>query len=110
MFGLENNNSTVAESYETKGKEIVKLKNLVGQQKRLFGFLITKPGQYGKSVLLCAEDCLIALPERYLRNFTEEASAEDVAVLKSGTKKICNITEITTQSGNSTVTFEIADI
>lgn len=110
MFGLENNNSTVAESYETKGKKIVKLKNLVGQEKRLFGFLITKPGQYGKSVLLCAEDCLIALPERYLRNFTDEASADDVAVLKSGTKKITAITEITTQSGNKTVTFEIADI
>ena len=110
MFGLENNNSTVAESYEIKGKEIVKIKNLVGQQKRLFGFLITKPGQYGKSVLLCAEDCLIALPERYLRNFTEEASAEDVADLKSGTKKICDITEIVTKSGNKTVTFDIADI
>lgn len=110
MFGLEKNNSTIAEGYDTKNKDIVKLKTLVGQEKRLFGFLITKPGKYGKSVLLCAEDCMIALPERYLRNFTDEASADDVAVLKSGTKKICNITEITTQSGNSTVTFEIADI
>lgn len=110
MFGLEKNNSTIAEGYDTKNKDIVKLKTLVGQEKRLFGFLITKPGHYGKGVLLCAEDCMIALPERYLRNFTDEASADDVAVLKSGTKKICNITEITTHSGNITVTFEIADI
>lgn len=110
MFGLEKNNSTIAEGYDTKNKDIVKLKTLVGQEKRLFGFLITKPGQYGKSVLLCAEDCMIALPERYLRNFTDEASADDVAVLKSGTKKITNIVEIDTQSGNKTVTFEIADI
>lgn len=110
MFGLENNNLTIAEGYDTKHKDIVKLKTLVGQEKRLFGFLITKPGQYGKSVLLCAEDCMIALPERYLRNFTDEASEDDVAALKSGTKKICDITEITTQSGNKTVTFDIADI
>lgn len=110
MFGLENNNSTVAESYNTKDKEIVKLKALIGQEKRLFGFLITKPGQYGRSVLLCAEDCMIALPERYLRNFTGEVSAEDVAALKSGTKKITNVVEVETKNGNKTVRFDIADI
>lgn len=110
MFGLENNNSTVAESYKTEGKKIVKLKELIGSEKRLFGFLITKPGQYGRSVLLCAEDCMIALPERYLRNFTDGASAEDVAALKSGTKKITNVVEVETKNGTKTVRFDIADI
>lgn len=110
MFGLEQNNSTAAASYSTEGKKIVKLKELVGQEKRLFGFLITKPTKYGRSVLLCAEDCLIALPDRYLRNFTDSASADDVAILKSGTKKITNIVEVTTKDGNTTYSFDLADI
>lgn len=109
MFGLENSNSTAAASYSTQGKQIVKLKDLVGQEKRLYGFLITKPTKYGRSVLLCAEDCLIALPDRYLRNFTDAASAEDVALLKSGTKKITNIVEVTTNEGNTTYAFDLAD-
>ena len=110
MFGLENTNSTVAESYETQGKEIVKLQSLIGKEKRLFGFIITKPNEYGRGVLLCAEDCMIALPQRYLRNFTDEAANEDVELLKSGTKKICNIQELKTKSGQKTTIFEIKDI
>lgn len=110
MFGLEKNNSTVAESYVTKGKPIKKLHELIGQEKRLFGFLITKPGQYDRSVLLCAEDCLVALPQRYLRNFTDEAAAEDVAALKTGTKKLTNVAELKTQNGQVTTVFDIADI
>lgn len=108
MFGLENSNSTVAASYTTQDKPIKKLRELVGTEKRLFGFIITKPTQFGRSVLLCAEDCLIALPDRYLRNFSE-GSAEDVALLKSGTKKIGNVAEVTTQGGNKTFTFDIID-
>lgn len=108
MFGLENNNTTVAESYETKGKEIKKLSALAGAEKRLFGYLITKPNQYGQGVLLCAEDCMIALPQRYLSNF-RDASDEDREALKTGTKKITNIVEIATKGGNKTYTFEIKD-
>lgn len=108
MFGLENTKATVAESYKTEGKPIVKLATLAGQEKRLYGYLITKPNQYGQGVLLCAEDCMIALPNRYLANF-RDSSDEDRELLKSGTKKITAITEVTTQAGNKTFTFDIQD-
>ena len=109
MFGLENNNATVAESYITQGKPIVKLSAFVGKETRLFGYLITKAGQFGPGVLLCGENEMISLPNRYLSNF-RDSSDEDREGLKTGTKKLTDVRELTTKNGQKTVVFDIRDI
>lgn len=107
FFGLGNHGkSTVAEGYDTKEREIVKLGDAAEQ--RIYGFIISKEGKTKKGktlppkVLLCGEKELVSLPERYTeiyRGFNEE----QLALITSGRVFLTDITPISTKNGDTFV-------
>lgn len=110
LFNLGGNGrSTVAEGYDSKSRSIVKLGE--AKEQRLYGFIIGKEGKTAKGkilprkVLLCGEEALISLPERYTKIF-EEYGDEQIAALNSGRMFIKNIRELETTNG-STFIFDI---
>ena len=102
QFGL-GGKSTVAEGYVTKGKNIIKLAQLQGaNEKRVFGYLITKDAGYGEGVLICCEDCMVSLPKRYLE-VVKDYTSEQIDLLTSGRVFLANVTEIDTPKGKTHV-------
>ena len=106
FFGLDNHKSTVAEGYDTKEREIVKLGDAAEQ--RIYGFIISKEGKTKKGkilprkVLLCGEKAMVSLPERYTEiyeNFTDE----QIALITSGRVFLTDITPISTKNGDTFV-------
>lgn len=108
MFGINKRRNTVNASYISQGKAIVKLSELTGKVVRVWGYIITKEGKYGKGVLLCGDDCLISLPKRYTEGF-EQGSDEEIAKITSGRCKIYDIKTIPTNQGKDTTVFEMGD-
>lgn len=94
---------SVAESYDTKSRKLVKLAD--AQPQRLYGFIVSKEGTWGRSILLCGETNLIVLPKRYVDTFTAYTD-EQKAELCSGRYFIDNIREFKTQNGK-TFLFDI---
>lgn len=98
FFGLNSGSNSVAESYDTKTRKIVKLAD--AEPQRIYGYLITKATKYGEGVLLCGEDAMISLPKRYVekfKNFNDEQRAQ----ITSGRVWINDIKPIRTNQGES---------
>ena len=106
LFGLGGGDSTIADGYDMKSRGNCKKLSEVSEQ-RIYGYCITKEGQYGQSVLLCGEQDVIALPKRYLEKF-KKLEPDKKALLKSGRLWARNIHEIETERGK-TWTFDICD-
>ena len=101
-----NSANSIAPDYDMKARKIRKLAEV--EEQRLYGFCITKDGQYGRGVLLCGEKDLISLPKRYLETFLAYTD-EQKAHIASGRYKICNIVAKATKQGNDTYVFDIDD-
>lgn len=103
-FGMNAGKSTVADGYETKERDIVKLGE--ANEQRIYGFIISKEGKTKKGktlprkVLLCGEEALVSLPERYTAIY-EGYNDEQIALLKSGRVMLRNITPLSTQNGDT---------
>ena len=107
FFGIGGNSAnSIAPDYDMKARKIRKLSEV--EEQRLYGFCITKDGQYGRGVLLCGEKDLISLPKRYLETFLAYTD-EQKEHIASGRYKICNIQARPTKQGNDTYIFDIAD-
>lgn len=107
FFGLGNHGkSTVAEGYDTKSRDIVKLGDAAEQ--RIYGFIISKEGKTKKGktlprkVLLCGEKELVSLPERYTEIY-ENYTDEQLALITSGRVFLTDITPISTKNGDTFV-------
>lgn len=98
--------STVAEGLDTSKFEIKNLKDCIGKEYNLYGYIITKPGKFGKGVLLVTQDFYISLPKRYVEIYDGGLTPDEIESLKSGKCKITNIREIDTSNGKTT-TFNI---
>ena len=105
FFGMKNTGkSTVADGYDTKSRDIVKLGDATEQ--RVYGFIISKEGKTKKGktlprkVLLCGEEALVSLPGRYTAIY-EEYGEEQIQLLKSGRVFLRNITPIETANGET---------
>lgn len=103
--GFTNGDSTVAADYDIKSRQIVKLREATEGQ-RIFGYLITKEGKYGRGVLLCCEDELVSLPKRCLDLFLGY-DANRKALLKSGRIRLTNIRQVDTKSGNKAWVYDL---
>lgn len=107
MFSINEGTTTVNPDYKTQGKQIVKLKELVGKKVRIWGYLITKDVGYGKGVLLCGDSELISLPKRYLEGF-QSSSEQDRKNVITGDYYIYNIRETDAKLGK-TVVFDMGN-
>lgn len=101
---------TVAENYNTQNKQIRKLAEFVGESFRIWGFIITKEGNFGRGVLLCADSCMVSLPKRYLEKF-QSFTDYDIEQLKSGNVYVYKIeTRKASKAGQKdTVAFEMEE-
>lgn len=99
--------STINPDIKTNGFEFKKLCDLVGQEFKVFGFLTTKGGKFGRSTALVTDKFFISLPKRYTEVF-DEATPEEIEELKAGTKKITGIQKIDSKNGETTV-FQLVD-
>ena len=109
MFNMNAGHAgTVAEGYVTENKDIVKMLDIVGEQFRVWGFIITKPGAFGEGVLLCADQYMVSLPKRYLDIF-RSFSPEQIEQLKSGNTYVYDIKSVkASKTGQKdTVSFEM---
>ena len=109
MFNMNaGHNGTVAKGYITENKEIVNMASIIGEQFRVWGFIITKPGLYGEGVLLCADQYMVSLPKRYLDVF-RGLSNEQIEQLKSGNTYVYDIKEVKAgkPGQKDTVSFEM---
>ena len=105
FFGLGNGNkSTVADGYDTKFRDIVKLGD--AKEQRIYGFIVSKEGKTKKGktlprkVLLCGEKELVSLPERYTKIY-EAYNEEQLALITSGRVFLTDITPISTANGDT---------
>ena len=107
FFGLGNHKSTVAEGYDTKEREIIRLGD-VKEPMRIYGFIISKEGKTKKGkilprkVLLCGETAMVSLPERYTELY-ENFNEEQLALITSGRVFLTDITPISTKNGDTFV-------
>lgn len=117
-FGLGGNtNSTIAADFDVKAASFIKLAECAGKDYRLFGYLITKPGKFGRGVALCATEIggdgkpvMISLPKRYLETF-QGYNAEQIALLTSGRMKLTNVRELPAKDNmTETFVFDIDEI
>jgi len=105
-FGMNTGKSTVAEGYNSKERDIVKLGE--ANEQRIYGFIISKESKTKKGkilppkVLLCGEEALVSLPERYTAIY-KGYNDEQIALLKSGRVMLRNITPIETPNGDTFV-------
>lgn len=94
--------STLNEEINTKDFEIKKLKECVGLEANVYGYLITKATKYGRNVLLATKEMYISLPSRYVEKFSN-LSIQEIEALKSGKVKITNIHDFESKNGITTV-------
>lgn len=118
FFGLGGNStSTIATDFDTKKAKFVKLLACGGKEFRLYGYMITKPGKFGKGIAFCATEIggdgspvMIDLPKRYLDIFSGYAP-DQIALLTSGRMKATNIRELPARDGQkATFVFDIDEI
>lgn len=111
MFNMNQGfKGTVNENYVTQGKPIVKLHELIGEELRIWGFIITKEGSFGRGVLLCADDQMISLPKRYVEKF-QSYTDEDIELLTSGNVYIYDINTVKAKKPGQkdSVSFEMEE-
>lgn len=118
FFGLGGTStSTIAADFDTKAAKFIKLADCVGKEFRLFGYLVTKGGNFGKGVAYCATEIggdnslkLIDLPKRYLEKF-KQYTPEQLEALKAGRVKLYNVRELPAKDGmKATYIFDLAEI
>ena len=117
-FNLGGNGAaTIAPDFDTKAAKFIKLSDCVGKKYRLFGYMITKPGKYGRGVAFCATEIggdgslkMIDLPKRYVDIF-EKYNDEQKGLLTSGRYQLANVRELPERDGKkATFIFDIEEI
>ena len=111
MFNMNQGfKGTVNENYVTQGKDIVKLHELIGEDFRIWGYIITKEGSFGKGVLLCADDKMVSLPKRYVEKF-QSFTDEDIKLLISGNVYVydINVVKAKKPGQKDSVSFEMEE-
>ena len=103
--------STINEDYIMEAREIRKIADCIGESFRIWGFCITKDAGYGKGVLLCADQCLLSLPKRYVEVY-ESFTADDIQDIKSGNVYVFDIKKLEAKKPGQrdTITFEMEKI
>lgn len=88
--------------FSTENFKFVKLKDLAGKSKKIFGFFKTT-GKYGEQYSLISDDCFINLPSWFGKKFENFSNNEKSALWNNGEYSITNINELTTDSGKTFV-------
>ena len=109
--------ATIAKDFDTKAAKFIRLSDCAGKEYRLFGYLITKPGKYGRGVAYCSFEIMgdgspkmIDLPKRYVEIF-EKYTDEQKQMLTSGRYKLTNVRELPERDGKkATFVFDLEEI
>lgn len=108
MFEQLNHKGTIRDGLDITNYPFAPLKDFIGQDLKVDGFFFTE-GQYGRQVVVVANDTKINFPSRSVEEFQKIADSVELldAVLEQHLL-ITDIKAIKTRNGN-TVSYRFAD-
>lgn len=109
MFSKFNKKRTINEKIDTTNFEYRPLKDFAGEEVVIYGYFFTD-GQYGRQVVLVAEDCFINMPLRTAQEIHEMLLFDGVSeAIIEGKMKLCNIEVMKAKKGTTTI-YEYGDV